>query len=898
MPQFVAIDLETTGMDPERDSIIEVGAIRFSLDGDLGESFASLVALERPLPPEIARLTGIQPEELAAAPPLGEVLTHLERFVGDAWIVGHNVAFDLEFLEGASLRPPSPSIDTAELASLLRPTTPSYALQRLIVELEAASLRPHRALDDATAAALLCGALLRGARGLNVETLEGAFALAPLIGEGIAFFFEHALQERARVAFSEPPLTPAERPRAGDGSALEADIRAIFAPDGPLASAFVAYEPRAEQVLMAEAVDQTFRDGGALVVEAGTGTGKSLAYLVPALRATRRGRRVVISTYTLNLQEQLVRKDVPQLLDGLDIDARAVVLKGRQNYLCPRRWHLLRATAQTPEEARLALKTLVWREATRSGDRGELHLSPEEALLWRRVCAQDETCTARRCASVRGGCYLEKARKAAEEADVIVVNHALLLSDARGASRLLPAAPLLVVDEAHHFEEVAAKVFGVRLEAEGLRRALRAVAHGPLPQLLAGSAHAPQVAAVREEAERGAAAIAETFAALSLLVPPAEARGYEDRLRVTDATRSTQEWLAVELAAERLRDALAGTAAAGERLVVNVGDLDGAADPAMEMAVAVRALRDTEAAIGRAVHTYRPSEICWLTLDAGDEPVLQTEPAHAGALIARHVTERTQAAVFTSATLAVAGSLDFALDRFGLGDRAASLRLGSPFDFRRQALLVVPSGLLDPYEPGFVDQLADTIAAITRALEGRTLVLFTAHTMLEAVRERLPSALEGTDVIPLAQGVDGSRRQLLDLFALGRAVLLGTASFWEGVDLPGDVLRCVVIAKLPFPVPDDPVMAGRAERYDDPFLGYHLPVAALRLRQGFGRLIRTRGDRGAVVLCDSRVDTRAYGEVLLSSLPPCALATPDVDAVASVVAEWCAVRGSQAISDQ
>lgn len=845
------------------------------------------------------------------------MVARLAEFVGDACLVGHNVSFDLAFLAACGYPPATGVLDTAELASCLFPTASSYALQRLLVALAVPVARAHRALDDAEACALLCGALARRARELRLETLEAALPLAALMGEGVEWFFREALAAKARERFVDvttgdvggaapKPSLRGEEPRAGTAAAglteatspagalgaaspaaLDPPLAEVFSADGPLALAFERYEGRPQQLAMAQVVERAIVDGGALLVEAGTGTGKSLAYLVPALRAIGRGQRVIVSTYTTALQDQLVRKDVPQAVAALGVDADVAVLKGRSNYVCPRRWHLLRLHATTREEARVALKTLVWREGTATGDRAELHLAGPEQALWERVCAEDETCTTRRCALVRGGCYLERAREAAERADLVVVNHALLLADARARGRLLPRAPIVVVDEAHHVEEVAAATWAARVEAAALRTALRRAAHGPLVAALARQADDDVVATLRAEAERAMAATDETFAALARLMPPPEERGFEDRRRVTDALRGSEEWLAVELAGERLRDSLAGVIRAAETLLTRAFDGE-TADAAADLEAATEALRGAEAAIGRAVHSRRAGDVCWVALEGDDaQPVLRAAPAHAGALVDRYVVAPRTAAIFTSATLAIGESFDFAADRLGLGDRAATLRLDSPFDYRRQALLVLPSGLLDPYDPAFVDQAADVIAEVGRALGGRTLALFTAHTMLRAVYARLPGRLDGTAVVALAQGTGASRRTLLERFAQGEAVLLGTASFWEGVDLPGELLRCVIVVKLPFPVPDDPVVAGRAERYEDPFREYHVPIAALRLKQGFGRLIRTADDRGAVVLLDRRISLRAYGDVLLSALPTCTVARPEVDALGAVVAAWC-----------
>jgi DNA polymerase-3 subunit epsilon/ATP-dependent DNA helicase DinG len=391
---------------------------------------------------------------------------------------------------------------------------------------------------------------------------------------------------------------------------------------------------------------------------------------------------------------------------------------------------------------------------------------------------------------------------------------------------------------------------------------------------------------LRDEAQRALAALDETFVALGRPLADPESRGYEDQRRITEALRASDEWLAVELAAERLRDALGGVLRAGE-LVKGAADDASGEDARVELEGALAELHGVEAAFGRIIHSLSSPDICWISVDAGGAIALHSAPAHSGAHIDRAVTRGRHAAVFTSATLAVAGSFSFVLDRFGLGDRAATHRVGSGFDYRHQALLVLPTGLVDPYDTAFVGQTAAVVADVATRLGGRTLVLFTSHSMLRAVQSRVAQRLESGRIAVLAQSAGASRRQLLEQFVAGEAVLLGTATFWEGIDLPGELLRCVVVAKLPFPVPDDPVIAGRSERYEDPFQEYHVPIAALRLRQGFGRLIRTREDRGAVVLLDRRLSVRAYGDTLLRSLPECTIARPGPDDVATVVAEWC-----------
>jgi DNA polymerase-3 subunit epsilon/ATP-dependent DNA helicase DinG len=593
---------------------------------------------------------------------------------------------------------------------------------------------------------------------------------------------------------------------------------------------------------------------------------------------------VIVSTHTLPLQDQLVRKDAPAVQTALGTDVAVAVLKGRSNYLCPRRWQILRGSITTREEARLVCKTLVWRTATESGDRAELNLMRGEGELWSRISANDESCDQRRCKRTPGmNCYLQRAREAAADAGIVVVNHALLLQDARMRGALLPQAEYVVIDEAHRLEEVATDAFGLELYEPRLRRDLQRVGHSlAVTSALRDPARAESAERIRAEVERALERTNEVFSALAALLVPI-AGPAEERVRITAGLRASDErWLPVELAGERLADAIAGIAFAAER----IRNLGGDEDELAELEAAMGELAGARGAITRGLHDPRSNDIVWLDRDNDGALALHVAQSHLGGVIRQTIVNTHRAVVFTSATLSVAGSFDFALDRFGIADVADTLAVGSPFDHQRQALLVLPVDIALPGEDLFIEQAARLIENVARTLDGRTLVLFTSHATLRDAAARL-GALESGGLAVLTQGVDGSRRALLERFTQGRAVLLGTQSFWEGVDLPGDVLRCVVIARLPFSVPDDPLVQGRAERYDDPFVEFQLPQAALRLRQGFGRLIRTKTDYGAVVLLDRRVVTKDYGEVLLDSLPDARTEHLPLDDIAARVSAWC-----------
>ena len=854
--------------------------VRLERDGavTLGERFATFVDPGAALAPAITRLTGIRDEDLVGAPPAELALARLADFIGTAPALGHNVAFDLAFLERGGVGGRE-RLDTVELASILYPSAPTYALQALAAAADIHPEAAHRALDDALTTAAVLGELARRARELPPAVLEEARATATLLGPAFEEFFADALATAVRDAFAVPRPSRAPAGRVSPPAAA-VTVASAFAADGPLARSLGGFEERDEQRQLAAAIERVFDEGGPLVAEAGTGVGKSLAYLVPALSRALAGERVIVSTHTLPLQDQLVRKDIPALQEALGTNVTVTVLKGRTNYLCPRRWQQFRSQVVTREEARLALKTLVWRLDTTSGDRAELNLLGGESELWPRVSADDETCDARRCARVPGGCYLQRARDAAAKSGLVITNHALLLQDARMRGALLPPSEHLVVDEAHRLEEVATDAFGLTLDDRTARRALDRVARAPAVTTALRDDRAELAEALRREIGYARERTAELLAALGALIDP---RALEDRLRITAGIRASDErWLPVELSAERLADSLAGVAATADRLASRTTD----EDEQGELTAAVAELGGIRVAISRGIHAPRQGDIVWLERFVDGTVALRVAPSHLGSTIRRGLVDPRRSTVFTSATLAVGGSFAFALDRFGIADVADARAFGSPFDYAKQAILVVPTEGALPGEPGFADETAETIAEIGRALDGRTLVLFTAHSAMRDVAARLVM-LEESGIAVLTQGIDGSRRALLERFAAGRAVLLGTQSFWEGIDLPGEILECVVITRLPFAVPDDPLVQGRAERYEDPFREFHLPQAALRLRQGFGRLIRTRTDRGAVVLLDRRALLRDYGTELIGALPGAGVRRVPPEAIATTVADFC-----------
>ncbi len=472
MRTFVALDLETTGLDADRDTILEIGAVKFK--GNRVESeYSTLVNPGRPISAFVSQLTGITDAMVAGKPFIKQVLPELDKFVGDALIVGHNIKFDLSFLRRQKLFIDHDQLDTYDLAAVLIPAAGRYSLGALAQALGIILPATHRALDDARVTHALFRKLFEQALTLPLDVLAEIVSIGQDISWGGDIFFEDALAQRSKERLSGPlkvshdhvsgplfadqgDLPKALKPSESHLPLEIPSIAALISPGGAFETQFPAFENRAQQVQMLESVAQAFNEGKHLLVEAGTGTGKSVAYLLPAIYwAVQNNERVVISTNTINLQDQLINKDIPALHEVLDVEFRAALLKGRSNYICPRRFEAIRRRGpRNADEVRLMSKLLVWLPESHTGDVAEITLSgPGERGAWTRMSAEDEACTTEMCsARMSGICPFYRSRRSAEAAHVVVVNHALLLADVASGSKVLPDYKRLVIDERHHLE--------------------------------------------------------------------------------------------------------------------------------------------------------------------------------------------------------------------------------------------------------------------------------------------------------------------------------------------------------------------------------------------------------------------------------------------------------------
>ena len=624
------------------------------------------------------------------------------------------------------------------------------------------------------------------------------------------------------------------------------DLKQIFSPAGLCAEALPGWRFRPQQLAMAEAVGRAIADKHVLLAEAGTGTGKTLAYLIPALLS---GGKVIVSTGTKALQDQLFHRDLPAARRALKAPVRVALLKGRANYVC--RHHLARnlddGRFANRDDPKWLARIARFAATSASGDRAEAEGIPEDATAWHHAVSSRDNCLGSECEHYKD-CFVMAARKAALDAEVVVVNHHLFFADLwlkdEGVAELLPACNTVILDEAHQLAETAAQFFGQTVSTAQLidlasdAKRLAAVKAGDFP-------------ALRQAAED----LIKVTRDLRLVFP-------QTPLKATAADLARfgawpEAWEAVSAAQDTLTRLL-------ETQAERDAELDNCHARARAVQGALAAWRCTD-------DEAEPPCVRWLetTMSA---VLLHATPLSIGAQFGARLTERAQAWILTSATLAVGGDFTHLQTRLGI-DEAQTLCVDSPFDYPRQGVLYVPQAMAAPNTPEFTESVVRAALPVLEVSGGRAFILFTSLRALDKARGLLDAAFKsrGWDYPLLVQG-DAPKNELLTRFQqAGNAVLLGSQSFWEGVDMPGDALSVVIIDKLPFQPPDDPVVAARIARAErnggKPFMDYQLPHAAIALKQGAGRLIRTETDRGVLVICDTRLADKPYGRLLLNALP-------------------------------
>ncbi|MDO7905030.1 ATP-dependent DNA helicase DinG [Paenibacillus sp. JX-17] len=926
--KFAVLDFETTGTQ-SADDIIQVGLALIDHDFSISSVYSSYVNPHKPIPEFITGLTGITDEDVQDAPELDDMMMELVPLLDDVVLVGHNVAFDFNFLQNALDRcgylPFSGRIlDTMDFLKIVFPSLGSYALGNVTAELGFGHDRPHQADSDALATAEVFLKCLDELKELPLITLQRLSDLFAEEDSDLGWFFDGLREEKERepihdldghtfyrqLALKVEDWTELAPARGEEDENPLADLsfgQYMEQVHDNLRDMLPQYEEREAQNRMFDSVMQALDEDKHLLIEAGTGTGKSLGYLLPSIYSSvKNGQKVMISTHTINLQEQLRERDIPLLTKVVPFAFRAAVFKGRGHYLCLRKFELKinRRDFVTPKEDLMtAAQMIVWLTQTEHGDDEELNFGSRGGDFWETVASDSDSCLGRACPWFKK-CFYHRARHEAGIADVVITNHSKLFTDVKASHQLLPAYEQLVIDEAHHLEDVAGKHLGLHMKyftfVHGLTRLFKDSKNGQLPSLrqqIQGSGHEKAVewTSTIDDMYPSVIDAKEAWDQMSELMfgllpersdaSPGEAGQFVMRFKAKNHPKGWDKLAALE---NQIYVSLGEVVRKGDRLISEVKeDYDdySAESLTTDISGLLKDLNTVRENLRFFTRLDDENTVYWVEANGqyrSKSLQLYAVPVDVSKQLKETFFDKKKSVVLTSATLSVDKSFQYMIEQLGLQEaadtgRLMTTQLPSPFNYREQALLVIPRDFPSVKgsvgDANFVSMLAESLAETAIVTQGRMLVLFTSYRMLRQVYEPLKAALENSDIQVLGQGVDGgSRTKLTRRFQEKRAsVLLGTSSFWEGVDIPGEALSCLAIVRLPFQPPNHPLVEAKSEllqqQKKNPFMKLSVPQAVIRFKQGFGRLVRTGRDRGIVIVYDTRVIESYYGKHFLYSLP-------------------------------
>ena len=940
---FVSVDIETTGLNSDLHEIIEIGAVKV-VQGKVTAEFSELVKPEKPVPEFITRLTGISERDLRNAGSIRQTLPAFLDFVAGYTILGQNVGFDVSFLRtAAGLGNFSAPVDNCELARILLPMLPSFSLDSLI---DFFALKPpvrHRALADAQVTAEVFLKLLDMLRLVPDSLLTEMVRISARAGSSLHEVFEAHLLERANEplhlrakARTTGPVTgktdniygnfsgePDTREVEG-AQVSEQQVESLLKADGGLSRQYEAFEERAGQVALARHITAAFNRSEILLAEAGTGIGKSIAYLLPSILFSEAAQeRVIVSTNTKNLQEQLFFKDIPLLGKVMDFPFRAAILKGRGNYLCLHRWErLVEAPDQymSKQERSLILPVAAWLHATSTGDLSEtgfFSMLAEMGLL-DRINSDSISCLGARCPH-RDACFVNRIRRAALRSHIVIVNHSLVFSDMVSEGAVLGGYSRIIFDEAHNLEKVALRFLGISFTYYRIRRILNHLytrtdgAYGILAGLdswvrvavKAWPEYLPHISLFQkaiDTVQTVRTVTQELFSSLQNSVSQAasgEGDSHDGKHRYYP---ESPVFLENEDSIGEFREAFDALLKVMEEIFTLVSTLTSNRlsqrdDLLIDIEKSRVDLRAVIADLDFLIEAAGKNVFWFEYSDNGAKNSLKilSAPLDVAEKLAIGLYDHMETVVMTSATLTVAGDFSYIRNRLGLEldsrERVTEFVAVSPFDYNRQSAVVVPSFMPSPKDADFIRRTNEIILALASEVRRGMLVLFTSRGHLHRSYNELRDTFAQRGVTLLAQGVDGSRTVLLRRFREDvTSVLFGTDSFWEGVDVPGNALELVVIVRLPFAVPSEPIVQAQMEEIEkagkNSFTDFSVPEAAIKLRQGAGRLIRRRDDRGAVVILDKRIATTWYGALFKRSLPGKMVRVENIEMLVESINRW------------
>lgn len=921
--KYAVIDFETTGSLPQ-DEIIQIGLCLIENE-KITASYDSLIKPNQPIPETITKLTGISDQMVEDAPSLEEALSELLPFLENAVFVAHHAAFDLGFLQRALDECgyssfDGPVLDTVDMLRFLFPELPSLQLSMVSSYFHIEHSRPHQADSDAFATAQIfirCLDKLAALPYLTLQRLTDLFSEPQAGLYDLKWWLTEQLRERERsnrihepaIAYRQWALNVedwSDEERSTDERERPASFDSFYEQlVESMKQKFPNYEERKAQVEMIYKVKEAFENDRHLIVEAGTGTGKSLGYLIPSIYySLKNEERVTVSTHTINLQEQIRQRDLPLLHEIVPIPFHAALLKGRSHYLCLRKFeHKINGKEyeSNKESVLWAAQMVIWLSETTTGDEEEIHFTPKGQEAWKSVASDADSCLNRSCPWFRK-CFYHRARSSANQADIVITNHSLLFTDQKAEHRLLPSYKHLIVDEAHQFEETAGKHLGKEFHYFSMVNALlwlsKEGSQGRLPQLkqrieFSGLDQAEKWADSLELCMKKTGEMILAWDALfeyvykEWLLPIENESSQETgqavlRLKPSDLPKMWEEVKELEKNVHTFASEILKTLQCTlDEIKQELDDYD-VQSVLTDIQGTLKEIQRCRDDLRFFVMMENKHDVYWIDAStAFRHKSMQfcSVPIDVSKMLKEMFFDAKDSIVLTSATLSVNRNFEYLKEQVGLTDakQLEALQLPSPFNYRKNALVCIPRDFPKlkgkAGEEEYVEELISSTAEVAQITSGRMLILFTSYKMLKEVHSALKIKLQSSNIQVLGQGVDSNNRSKLTKWFMDRpnSILLGTSSFWEGVDIPGDALSCLCIVRLPFQPPNHPMAEAKfeylREKKKNPFMDYSVPQAVIRFKQGFGRLIRTSSDRGIVIIYDTRVIDTYYGKHFLYSLP-------------------------------
>ncbi|MFD2681121.1 ATP-dependent DNA helicase DinG [Bacillus seohaeanensis] len=928
--KLVVIDLETTGNSPKKgEKIIQLSAVIIE-NGKIVDQYTSFVNPEKSIPVFIEELTGINDELVEGAPLFAEIAPKILEILDEAVFVAHNVNFDLSFLQGELENAgyntfSGPSFDTVELAKIALPTADSFKLSELSTQLDVSHVRPHQADSDAYVTAEILLHMVNELSELPLVTLEKLLELSSFLKSDLELLFREILKEK-QAHVEDLPLdlevyrgialkkkAPIDRVDS-DWEMQHIDKDNI---EGLLKENIPFYENRTEQMKMMKAVSESLHESSHLLVEAGTGVGKSLAYLLPAVLFSKTNKKpVVISTFTIQLQEQLLHKEVNTLKKMLGIPLYTVLLKGKNHYI-----HLFKFEQSLRDHdpqydiVLTKMQILVWLTRTITGDINELNLTSGGRLFLTRLRHDGWHLPHQKDPWVGKDFYLH-ARKNASDADLIITNHSLLLADVASENSMLPSYEYLIIDEAHHLEKSARQHLGIVLDYLSIKFTISQLGMLEQKQLFYKLEEILQVHQITDTSRSFELDFQlqnfyqEMDEAMQLLASvfykkAKKRKGIQKiQLRLSETILKSKEWQPVKIIMERI--------------VSDMNIIDRQMYEKLDkLKEKTNKLKDVEKAIVEEAYSFLlewvelktnikniflqelEDYVIWLDGDIRSLPnslVVQAQPIAVQSEMQTEIFQKKKSVILTSATLTVNGTFNYFMQEIGLNKKEVKqLMLSSPFHYKEISKLFVPTEIPDIGQVStdeYVEAVSSHLIGVAEVTKGRMLILFTSYDMLRKTYDLMKDSGLLEDYVLMAQGItSGSRTRLTKNFQrFDKAILFGTSSFWEGVDIPGEDLSCLAMVRLPFSPPDEPVAEAKSEwlkeQGKNPFSANALPEAVIRFKQGVGRLIRRSSDRGIVIVYDRRIVTTRYGKAFLQSIPNIPVHQEELPELLGRIEEW------------